>query len=150
MAQVGEELRNDSVTRQRSQRRPVTPGLQRHWPVRGSHDSVPHREQTHSRSNSNTSVVVHVCHVATPSTQLLTCAVFGTDGVSIETWSADVTVKAGCVVHAVQTLAGQRVTVGEQHVGVSVAMATTWLTLAAQYHGVAVVTRGTPVSTSRF
>lgn len=63
--------------------------------------------------------------MATPSHQLLTCAVFGTDGVSIETWSTDVTVKPGCVVHAVQTLAGQWVTVGEQHVGVSVAMAIT-------------------------
>lgn len=56
--------------------------------------------------------------------------------------------KPGCVVHAVQTLAGQGVTVGEQHVGVRVAMAMAWLTLAAQHHGVAVVTGGTPVSTS--
>lgn len=85
--------------------------------------------------------------MATPSNQLLTCAVFGADGVAIETWSADVTVKAGCAVHAVQTLAGQGVTVGKQHVGVSVAMAITWLTPAAQHHGVAIVTRGTPVST---
>lgn len=50
--------------------------------------------------------------------------------------------------HAVQTLAGQGVTVSEQHVGVRVAMAKAWLTLAAQHHGVAIVTRGTPVSTS--
>lgn len=147
MTEVCEEVRNHSVTTQRSQRRPVTPGLQRHWPVRGSHDSVPHREQTHSRSNSNTSVINHLSPMATPLNQLLTGAVFGTDGVSIETWSADVAVKPGCVVHAVQTLAGQRVTVGEQHVGVSVAIAITWLTLAAQHHRVAIVTRGTPVST---
>lgn len=85
--------------------------------------------------------------MATPSNQLLTCAVFGTDGVAIETWGADVAVKPGRVVHAVQTLAGQWVTVGEQHVGVSVAMAITRLTLAAQHYRVAIITRGTPVST---
>lgn len=84
------------------------------------------------------------------SNQTLTRAVFGSDGVAVETRSADVTVKPGCVVHAVQTLAGQGVTVGEQHVGVSVAVAMTWLALASQDHGVAIVTRSTPASTSGF
>lgn len=54
--------------------------------------------------------------------------------------------RPGRVVHAAQTLAGQRVTVGEQHVGVRVAVAMTGLALTAEHHGVAVVTGGTPVS----
>lgn len=91
--------------------------------------------------------MVRLCHMATPSNQLLTCTVLGTNGVAVETWSADVAVKTGCVVHAVQTFAGQWMTVGKQHVGVSVAIAITRLTLAAQHHRVAIITRGTPVST---
>lgn len=48
--------------------------------------------------------------------------------------------------HAAQTLAGQRVTVGEQHVGIRVVVAMAWLTLTAEHHGVAIVTGGTPES----
>lgn len=47
--------------------------------------------------------------------------------------------------HAAQTLARQRVAVGEQHVGICVAMAMAWLALAAEHHGVAIVTRAAPV-----
>lgn len=75
----------------------------------------------------------------------LTGAVFGGDGISIVTRSTDVTVRPGCVVHAAQTLAGQWVTVGEQHVGVGVAMAMALLAPTAEHHGVAIVTGGTPV-----
>lgn len=100
-------------------------------------------------AKKTTSVMVGLSHMATPSNQPPTCTVLGTDGVAVETWRADVAVRTGCVVHAVQTLAGQRMTVGEQHVGVSVAMAITRLTLAAQHHGVAIITRGTPASTRK-
>lgn len=48
--------------------------------------------------------------------------------------------------HAAQTLAGQRVTVGEQHVGIRVVVAMAQLTLTAEHHGVAIVTGGTPES----
>lgn len=80
----------------------------------------------------------------------LTGAVFGVDGVSVVTGGADVTARPGRVVHAAQTLAGQRVTVGEEHVGVVVAAAVTQLAPAAQHHGVAVVTGGTPVRRDTF
>lgn len=74
----------------------------------------------------------------------LTGAVFGVDGVSVVTGSADVALRSGRVVHAAQTLAGQRVTVGEQHVWVGVAVAMAGLALTAEHHGVAVVTGDTP------
>ncbi len=47
--------------------------------------------------------------------------------------------------HTAETLAGQRVTVGEQHVGIRVVVAIARFTPTAKHHGVAVVTRGTPV-----
>lgn len=75
----------------------------------------------------------------------LTGAVFGGDGVSVVTRGADVAVRPGRVVHAAETLAGQRVTVGEQHVGVGVAVAMAQLAPTAEHHGVAVVTGGAPV-----
>lgn len=62
------------------------------------------------------------------------------------TGSADIAVRPGRVVHAAQTLAGQRVTVGEQHVGVRVVVAMAPLALTAEHHGVAIVTRGAPES----
>lgn len=37
-------------TSQRSQWTPLTPGLQRHWPVWGSQESVPQGEQLHSEN----------------------------------------------------------------------------------------------------
>lgn len=52
--------------------------------------------------------------------------------------------RPGRVVHAAQTLSGQRVAVGEQHVGVGVVVAVAQLARAAEHHGVAVVTRGAP------
>lgn len=51
--------------------------------------------------------------------------------------------------HAAEALAGQRVAVGEQHVGVRVAVAVARLAPAAHHHGVAIVTRGTPGSQSQ-
>jgi len=75
----------------------------------------------------------------------LTGAVFVSDGISIVTRCADVTMRPARVVHAAETLARQRVTVGEQHVGVRVVVAMAQLAPAAQYHGVAVVTGGAPV-----
>lgn len=71
----------------------------------------------------------------------LTSAVLSVYGVAVVTGGADVAVWPGCVVHAAQAVARQRVAVGEQHVGVCVAVATARLTLAAQHHGVAVVAR---------
>ncbi len=53
--------------------------------------------------------------------------------------------RPGRVVHAAETLARQRVAVGEQHVGVRVVVAVARLTPAAKHHGVAIVTGGTPV-----
>lgn len=79
----------------------------------------------------------------------LTGAVFGGDGVSVVTRCTGVAVRPGRVVHAAETLAGQRVTVGEQHVGVRVAVAIAQLALAAEHHGVAVVTGGAPVVEAR-
>lgn len=84
------------------------------------------------------------CSVPWQVTRSLTCAVLGVDGVAVVTGCADVAVRPSRVVHAAETLARQRVTVGEQHVGVRVAVAMARLTLAAQHHGVAVVTGGTP------
>lgn len=81
----------------------------------------------------------------TEVTAELTGAVFGSDGVAVVTGAADITVRPGCVVHAAQTLSGQRVTVGEEHVGVGVAVAMAGLAPAAEHHGVAVETGGTPV-----
>lgn len=52
--------------------------------------------------------------------------------------------RPGRVVHAAQTLSGQLVAVGEQHVGVGVVVAVAQLTRAAEHHGVAVVTRSAP------
>lgn len=62
------------------------------------------------------------------------------------TRSADIAMRSRCVVHAAQTLAGQRVTVSEQHVGIRVVMAMARLTLTAEHHGVAIVTGGAPES----
>lgn len=78
--------------------------------------------------------------------QQLTGAIFGVDGVSVVTGSAGVAVRSGRVVHAAQTLARQRVAVGEQHVGICVAMAMARLAHAAEHHGVAVVTGAAPVA----
>lgn len=85
------------------------------------------------------------CNSAVELEAELTGAVFGSDGISIVTRSADVTVRSGCVVHAAQTLSSQRVTIREQHVGVCVAVAMAWLTPAAEHHWVAIETRGAPV-----
>lgn len=74
----------------------------------------------------------------------LTGAVFGVYRVSMETRSADVAVGSCRVVHAAEAFSSQRVTVGEQHVGVRVTVAVAWLAPAAQNHGVAVETRGAP------
>lgn len=78
----------------------------------------------------------------------LTGAVFGVDGVAVVTGGTDVAVRAGRVVHAAQTLSGQRVAVGEQHVRVAVVVAMARPAPAANHHGVAVVTRGTSVEKS--
>lgn len=75
----------------------------------------------------------------------LTGAVFGVDGVAVVTGGADLTARSGCVVHAAETLSGQRVTVGEQHVGVCVAVAMARPAPTPENHGVAVETRGAPV-----
>lgn len=83
--------------------------------------------------------------LSTETEVTLTGAVLGHDGVSIVTGGADVAVRAGRVVHAAQTLPGERVAVGEQHVRVGVAVAVARLAPAAQHHGVAVVTGGTSV-----
>lgn len=80
----------------------------------------------------------------------LTGAVFGSDRVSVVTRGADVTVRAARVMHAAETLPSQRVTVGEKHVGVRIAVAMAKLAPAAQHHGVAVVTWGAPVLTKPF
>lgn len=79
----------------------------------------------------------------------LTGAVFGSDGVTVVTRSTDLTVPSGCVVHAAQTLSGQGMTVGEEHVGIGVVVAVTRLTPAAQNHGVSIETRSTPVEERR-
>lgn len=74
----------------------------------------------------------------------LTGAVFGVYSISIVTRSTDVTVRSCCVVHAVEALSSQGVTVGEQHVRVRVTIAIARLTTAAENHGVTVETRGAP------
>lgn len=86
------------------------------------------------------------CSVPCQVTRSLTGAVLAVDGIAVVTGRADVAVWPSRVVHAAQTLACQRVTVGEQHVGIRVAVAMARLAVAAQHHGIAVVTGGTPAS----
>lgn len=74
----------------------------------------------------------------------LTGAVLGSDGVTVETWSADFTVGSRSVVHAPVALTGHWVAVAKQHVWVQVVIAFAWLASAANHHGVAIVTGGTP------
>lgn len=108
---------------------------------------MPHGEQLHSvEGNAQVHRNGRACSVPRQVTQSLTGAVPGMDSVAVVTGCADVAVRPGRVVHAAQTLARQRVTVGEQHVGIRVAVAMARLTFAAQHHGVAIVTGGTPAS----
>lgn len=78
------------------------------------------------------------------SSTVLTGTVLGSDGVTVETWSADLTMGSRCVVHAAVALTGQWVAVAEQHVWVQVIVAFARLASAANHHGVAIVTWGTP------
>lgn len=74
----------------------------------------------------------------------LTSAVLGSDGVTVETGSTDLTVGSRCVVHTAVALSGDWVAVVEQHVWVQVVVAFAWLASAANHHWVSIVTGGTP------
>lgn len=76
--------------------------------------------------------------------KVLTGAVLSSDGVTVETRSADLTVGSRCVEHAAVAFARHWVAVAEQHVRVQVVVALAWLASAADHHGVAIVTWGTP------
>lgn len=57
-----------ALTSQRSQCWPVTPVLQKHWPVRGWHESVPQGEQLHSAREKHTQL--HTEEPSQPPTNL--------------------------------------------------------------------------------
>lgn len=84
-----------------------------------------------------------------PGTDFLTGAVLGVDGVTMETWRAGLAVCPCGVVHAAPAHACQRVAVAEQHIGIGVAVALTWLARAADHHGVAIETWSTPGGSKR-
>lgn len=58
-----------ALTSQRSQRWPVTPVLQKHWPVCGWHESVPQGEQLHSAREKYTQLYTE--EPAQPLTNLI-------------------------------------------------------------------------------
>lgn len=61
-----------ALTSQRSQCWPVTPVLQKHWPVCGWHDSVPQGEQLHSaRGKKKKYTQLYAQETAQPLTNLI-------------------------------------------------------------------------------